>query len=240
MARQAEFNSIANELSVRYTHFLDTILSSYNRAILSTDLTARGLDHFRKEVGNIHQQFLEREVDHIVRIYNSVKDMVDTDTQTAPIKALDDEQWATHLDENTNFLYESIKLQSSKDVLYVNNFLRSKAIQLNSVNDYQKAYNLVFNHKDLNFYYTDKLGRKINSVKYVRTAARDYLVKNYNDLVAGTAILNGIDTLVVENVDSNHENNGKIISVNEANDVNYFDIRDEMFHPNTNSIVRLP
>jgi hypothetical protein len=108
-----------------------------------------------------------------------------------------------------------------------------------AMNDYQTAYNLVFNHRDLSFYYTDKLGRKINSTKYVRTVTRDYLVKNYNDVIAGAAILNGIQEVTIENVDSNHEHHGKVIAVNDPNEVNYFAVRDEIFHPNSNSIIRL-
>jgi hypothetical protein len=73
----------------------------------------------------------------------------------------------------------------------------------------------------------------------MRTAARDYLVKNYNDLVAGSAILNGIEEVVIENVDKNHEHNGKVIAVTGNDGVNYFDIREDIFHPNSNSIVRL-
>jgi hypothetical protein len=239
MGRQAEFNAISNEVALRYTSFLETILSAYNRTILSADITARSIDTFKKEVANIHKHYLEREIKELVSAYEKLKTMIDLDTQQVAVSVTADDEWATYLSENTNFLYDAIKLQSSKDVLYVNNFLRAKVLQVMSMNDYQVAYNLVFNHRDLSFYYTDKLGRKINSVKYMRTAARDYLVKNYNDLVAGSAILNGIEEVVIENVDKNHEHNGKVIAVTGNDGVNYFDIREDIFHPNSNSIVRL-
>ena len=239
MGRQAEFNAISNEVAIRYTHFLETILSAYNRTILSADLTARSMESFKKEVGNIHKQYLEREIDELVKIYDKVKEMVNLDTESNSVHVTEDEEWATYLTENTNFLYDAIKIQSSKDILYINNFLRSKVLQVISLNDYQVAYNLVFNQRDLSFYYTDKLGRKINSVKYIRTATRDYLVKNYNDLIAGSAILNGIDVLTIENVDRNHEHNGKVIAVKGDDGVNYFDVREDIFHPNSNSVLRL-
>ena len=238
--RQADFTSISNELSTRYTSFLESLLAAYNRTILSADLTPRSLDAFNKEAANVHRLYLEREVDAMVKVYDKVKVMIATDTQGLAVEVLEDDDWSRYLSENTNFLYEAVKLQSSKDILYVNNFLRSKVLTVMAMNDYQAAYTLVHKHKDLNFYYTDKIGRKINSTKYVRTVARDYLVKNYNDLIAGAAILNGIAEVKIENVDSNHEDHGKVIAVNNPNEVNYFTIRDETFHPNSNSIVRLP
>ncbi len=65
------------------------------------------------------------------------------------------------------------------------------------------------------------------------------MVKNYNDMIVGAAILNDIPNLKVENVDANHKDHGKIISVYDENDVNYFSVRDDIFHPNSNSILRL-
>lgn len=240
MGRQAEFNDISNQIADNYSHFLDKLLSAYNRAILSTDLSARGIDLFRKEILNVQQQYLEHEVEVIVNLYDHLRQMIETDTKGLQVNVLEDEQWSAYLSDNTNFLYEAIKLQSQKDVLYITNFIRSKALQLSNMSDGQAAYTLIFNQKNLDFYYTDKLGRKINSIKYVRAVVRDYLVKNYNDMIVGAAILNGIKTLTVENVDANHRDNGKKISVTDENDVNYyFTIKDEIFHPNSNSILRL-
>jgi hypothetical protein len=55
------------------------------------------------------------------------------------------------------------------------------------------------------------------------------MVKNYNDLIAGTAILNGIKTGTIENTDDTHKDSGKVIAINDPNEVNYFSIRDEYF-----------
>jgi hypothetical protein len=219
MVRQAEFTSLANDIASRYTHFLETISGSYNRVILSTDISARSLESFKKDVANIHKQYLEREVTETVTIFDKLKLMIDTDTAKMDIKVVQDEEWLSYLSENTNFLFEAIKLQSSKDVLYINNFLRAKMLQVMTLNNHSAVYSLVSNHRDLAFFYTDKIGRKINSVKYVRTVSRDYFVKNYSDLVIGSAILNGVENVIVNNVDVNHREHGKIISVRGNDDV---------------------
>lgn len=239
MLRQSEFTSIANEVSIRYDHFLETLLASYNRTILSADLTPRSIEGFKKETANILKHYLEREVNETVALYNQVLAIVAEDTQSLSVNVTEDDDWTENLSENTHFLYEAIKLQASKDVLYITSFLRTKVVALHSLNDSQIAYSLIYNHKDLNFYYTDKLGRKINSTKYIRTITRDYMVKNYNDLIAGAAILNGIQTATIENTDETHKDNGKVIAINNPNEVNYFSIREEIFHPNSNSILRL-
>jgi hypothetical protein len=240
MLRQSEFTSASNEVSIRYDHFLETLLGSYNRAILSADLTPRSINSFQKETANILKQYLEGEVEKTVSLYHRLLATVQEDTSSLPVHVTEDEDWVENLSENTHFLYEAIKLQASKDVLYINSFLRTKVIALHALNDAQVAYSLIYNHKDLNFYYTDKLGRKINSTKYIRTIARDYMVKDYNDLIAGAAILNGIEEATIENTDETHKDNGKVIAINDPNRVNYFTIREDVFHPNSNSILRLP
>jgi hypothetical protein len=239
MIRQSEFTKAANEVSIRYDQFLQTLLASYNRTILAADLTPRSIRGFQSETANILKHYLEREVDETVTLYNELITVVNEDTASLSVKVTDDVEWLDHLSENTHFLYEAIKLQASKDVLYLVNFLRAKVISLHALNDGQVAYSLIYNHKDLNFYYTDKLGRKINSTKYVRTVTRDYMVKDYNDLIAGAAILNGIKEGTIQNTDEGHKDNGKVIAINDPNEVNYFSIRDEVFHPNSNSILRL-
>jgi hypothetical protein len=239
MLRQSEFTKAANEVSIRYDHFLETLLASYNRAILSADLSPRAIQTFKAESANVLKHYLEREVTETVTLYNSVIAMVNEDTAELPVHVTEEADWLEHLTENTHFLYEAIKLQAAKDVLYINNFLRGKALALHSLNDGQIAYSLIYNHKDLNFYYTDKLGRKINSTKYIRTLTRDYMVKNYNDLIAGAGILNGIHDAIIDNTDETHKDNSKVIAINDPNKVNYFSIRDEVFHPNSNSILRV-
>lgn len=239
MLRQSEFATVTNEISIRYDHFLETLLGAYNRVVLSSDLSSKSLNAFKADTANILKQYLEQEVAATVSIHNKILLAVEQDTQSLSARVTEDAEWLDYLSENTNFLYDAIKLQASKDVLYVNNFLRTKALTIQSLNDYQVAYNLVFNHKDLNFYYTDKLGRKVNSTKYIRTIMRDFMVKSYNDLIAGAGILNGVKEAVIENIDDNHKDNGKVIAVNDADRVNYFSIRDDIFHPNSNSILRL-
>ena len=66
MLRQSEFTSVANEVSIRYDHFLETILASYNRTILAADLSPRSIEGFKKETANFVKHYLEREVTEIV------------------------------------------------------------------------------------------------------------------------------------------------------------------------------
>lgn len=239
MARQELFSIIANETSQRYTNYLEQILAAYNRTILSKNLNAKSVSMFKKEVENLNKHYLEREVDNIVALYHSVKQLVDEDTKGQSVSVTDDDEWGTYLSDNTDFLFEAIKLQSTKDALFASNFMRSKVLEVLALNDYEVAYDLVFNGRDLSFFYTDKIGRKLNSVKYIRTVARDYLVKNYNDLIAGAAILNGVAEVTLINTDIEHKDHEKTISVNGQNTVNYFSIRTDTFHPNTNTIIRL-
>lgn len=236
---QDEFNNVAQEVSTRYTAYLEALRNAYNRSILTADLTARQLGIFKKEVANIQSRYLEQEVERLVTIHERLLDLVAQNTDHLPVKVVEDTEWTSYAYQNANFLYEVIKLQSSKDALYINNFLRAKVLQVMSLNDYATAYSLVFDGKDLSFFYVDSIGRKVNSQKYVRSIAREYMVGNYNDLIAGAAILNDVQEVTVENVDHNHRDHGKIISVIDKNEVNYFTIKADLFHANSNSILKV-
>jgi hypothetical protein len=237
---QEQFNKVAQDVSERYTNYLEALRNAYNRTILTADLSPRQLGTFKKEIDSIQTRYLEQEVDHVTKVHDLLLDYIGQAIadDKMDVSVTQDHEWTDYLYQNTNFLYEAIKLQSSKDALYINNFLRVKVLEVLNLNDHQKAYSLVFNNRDLSFFYTDKIGRKINSQKYIRSLARDYMVTSYSDMLVGSAILNGIDEVGIENVDPNHRDHGKIISVTGENELNYFSVRNEIFHPNSNSIIR--
>lgn len=239
MPRQEKFTLNADAAAQRYTAYLELILAAYNRIILSKNLTARSIKAFKDETQMLNKHYLEKEVEFMISSFESMKDFIQTDTKGLEINVIEDEEWGDYLDESINFTYDAIKLQSTKDALYATNFLRTKVIELINMNDYERAYNLIFTSRELDFFYTDKIGRKINSIKYVRTLTRDMHVKAYNDLIAGAALLNGIENATIVNTDVNHGDHNKSISINSEDKLNYFAVRNEMFHPNTNSILRL-
>lgn len=239
MLRADKFSVLANQAADRYVAYLESILASYNRLILDKNINVGSIKVFKDEIMMLNKHYLEREVEQTVETYNQINTFVQEDTKEQSVDVTDDEEWASYLSENTDFIFEVIKLQSTKDALYAINFFRTKLIQIVNMNDYQRAYALVFSSKDLAFFYTDKIGRKINSVKYIRTLYRDYLLKNYNDLIAGSGILNGLDEATIINIDIEHGDHEKIISINNETELNYFAIREDKFHPNSNNILRL-
>jgi hypothetical protein len=239
MLRPEKFTTASNHAAQRYTAYLEGILASYNRIILSKALNVSSIKTFKDEAEMLNKHYLEREVEHMVENYHDLETMIKEDTSRLDIDVTLDEDWATYLSDNANFSYEIVKLQSTKDALYATNFLRAKVIEVINMNDFDRAYNLLFSSRDLAFFYTDKIGRKVNSVKYIRTLYRDFFVKNYNDLIAGAAILNGIDKVTIINTDIHHGDHDKIISVNDESTINYWSIRNDSFHPNTNSIIRV-
>lgn len=239
MVRPESFTTFSNHAAQRYTDYLERILAAYNRTVLSKSLNVSSIKTFKDEVDMLNKHYLESEVEHMVDNYNALQRWVHEDTSHHSVDVLNDDDWATYLSDNANFTYEVIKLQSTKDALYATNYLRAKVLEVINMNDYERAYNVIFSSRDLAFFYTDKIGRKINSVKYIRTLYRDFFVKNYNDLIAGSAILNDIKTATIINTDVNHGDHDKTISVNDENTLNYFSIRNDSFHPNTNSILRI-
>lgn len=234
MLRQVEFSKIADEFADRYRRYLEIILNSYNSVILSGEMNNRKITSFSKEIANIQSNFLTNEVSKITSAYEWITEAVTTDVGNDDI--FNEEEWLDYVEANTSFLYDIFKVQSTKDAIYATNFLRSKVLQVRNLNEYQLAHNLIYNSRDLGFFYTDKLGRKVNAVKYIRTMARDYLVKNYNDLIYGYAMINNNVNLVVDHLDEGHKHNGIQIDTETSH---YFDIKDDVFHPNSNALLRI-
>lgn len=237
--QQEKFSLAADQASTRYTTYLELILAAYNRAVLSSNLNAKTIREFKKETQMLNKHFLEKEVEIMAKSYDEIEGMVKDATRNLSVDVMEDNEWSDYLQDSASFTFEALKLQSTKDALYASNFLRNKVIELMNMSDGERAYEVVFNSRELNFFYTDKIGRKINSVKYVRTMIRDYYVKSYNDLIAGAAILNGIEQVKVSNVDINHADYNKILSLKGEDGLNYFILRNEMFHPNSNSVLEL-
>lgn len=93
----------------------------------------------------------------------------------------------------------------------------------------------------LKFGFMDRVGRSWKSETYVRTIVRHHLVITYIESYMLTALDHGIDQFKVVNADPNHRFDGLEFSFGESvrGLPTYFEIKDEVFHPNTNSTAEI-
>lgn len=239
MTRQIDFDRIANSFAERYVTFLGSIRAAYQSRLLNRNVTYASIHTFEKEANAIATLYLEREINEVTAMEMAIKSFIQSDCTIYDIKAdvLNDDNYLEYLDDFTKFVYNSIKQQVSKDILFAAQHLRVDALKL--INSNHNHVTLLLNYKDLEFSFTDKMGRNLASKKYIRTLVRDYCVKAYNDLFAENLDLNNIDQAIVDNPDHTHSHYGTIVTINDnENELNYFNVREDIFHPNTNSILK--
>lgn len=240
MSRQVEFDKFANAFAERYVSFQNSIKAAYQSRILNRDLNYKSIKSFEKEANNVAALYLEREILEVQEAERVIKQFINSDFNiySLPVKVLKSEEYMEYLSDFSVYVYNSIKHQVAKDILFATQKLRVESIKLLNTNgDY---FNLVMNYKDPEFVFNDKAGRNLPSKKYIRTMVRDYFVKSYNDIFVENLLLNGVNEVEVDHIDTNHKHYGLILSINDSeNELNYFNVRDDVFHPNSNAVLKV-
>lgn len=126
-----------------------------------------------------------------------------------------------------------ILLQSRHKDFQIETFMTSQSERVDL--ETAKFRVLMRGSDQVRFFARDRIGRRIQSQKFVRTVWRDTLLQAGNEAFLLAASLAGIEKLVVDHPDKNASANGVVISTspNLVGDNSYADIRDEVFHPNS-------
>lgn len=239
MQRQIEFDKNANAFAERYTHFLGSTKAAYQSRILDRNLTHNSIKGFEKEATNIAVVYLEGEIKEVERAEQLIKNFIETDftLYDLPTKVLTNEIYMEYLQDFSAFVFNSIKHQVSKDILYATQQLRVESLKL--VNNGYDHVSLFLKYKEPDFIFTDAIGRSLPSKKYIRTLVRDYFVKSYNDIFVENLLMNDFNTVEVDHADVKHKDYGLVLSINDPeNELNYYKVRDSIFHPNSNAILK--
>jgi hypothetical protein len=238
--RQVEFDKNANAFSERYGAFLGNIKAAYQARILSKSLNYKSIKSFEQEASNLARLYLEGEIEQCQRAEVAIKQYIESDFAKTGMDAevLDNPEYMNYLSDFTSYVYSSIRHQVSKDILFATQRLRVESIKLlNSNFNYMQT---IIDYKEPEFVFNDKAGRNLPSKKYIRTMVRDYFVKSYNDIFVENLILHNIDAVQVYHIDQTHKHYGLILSVNNNdNELNYFKVRDDIFHPNSNAVLMM-
>lgn len=88
------------------------------------------------------------------------------------------------------------------------------------------------------FYFRDRAGRVTASEGFIKTAWRQSLVSLGAEFYLLEAVNRGATKVVVVNPDPNHEFQGREISLTDEDGQSFTDLRDQIFHPNTDSVLK--
>lgn len=240
MTRQVEFDKHANAFGERYGNFLNGLKAAYQSRILNRSVNYKSIKSFEKEASNIASLYLEGEITNCQRSEEAIKQFIEADFSVFDLDAavLDNPEYMDYLNSFTAYVFSSIKHQVNKDILFATQKLRVESLKL--LNKNYNYMNLVLDYKEPEFVFNDSVGRSLPSKKYIRTMVRDYFVKSYNDIFVENLVIHNVDEVAVDHLDQTHKHKGIILSIHDTeNDLNYFKVRDEIFHPNSNAVLTM-
>lgn len=92
---------------------------------------------------------------------------------------------------------------------------------------------------DTRFRFLDRAGRSWDSTAYIKTVTRQHFLLTYNESYLFSASSRGTNKFKVVTKDIGHTNNGVkfLLAPTDEDAETYYDIRERVFHPNSNALV---
>lgn len=152
-----------------------------------------------------------------------------------------------HADQSDVQLSQEISIQIERDISFLRTSLQRTVL---SVNMSARAQQLpartalmqlrISPANELNFLFIDRGATKWPAQRFIRAVWRQHLLAVYNETVLLTLTDHGIDTAEIAHTDPKAPVNGMEISVNAGSALpTYAEIRNEIFHPNSEAILRM-
>lgn len=151
-----------------------------------------------------------------------------------------------YIDETTQDTFSALYQQIFRNQQQAEKHLRNVALQVQMVSDtrnWKRSAALIAVRKNLatqfKFNFADRSGRRWDASKYVRTLLREHYVTLYNEVYLYALSKRNRLTAYVKNEDVNHKDHGTrfyILPISKKDPL-YSSIKDQIFHPNTRSLV---
>lgn len=165
-----------------------------------------------------------------------------TDIAVSTTSTLSDVQEAL-LEQSVDYLLTAIRAQLLRDVETLVQRYREFSIEA-QIGAYAAGHTgsnvrLGYDQDRVRFYFTDRAGRLYPSQKHIRTVWRQTLVTLSAEFYLLEAAERGCKACLVEHPDPDSRWAGFEISLTGSRDASSFiDVRDDIFHPNSNSILK--
>lgn len=248
-----ELTEAAQRASERYVLFLNSLRGVLSQALRSdpSDMRARtalreaclesARAFLRTEIGIIEQEVERSAEEETVRLNSTIS----PDSSDAELSPLAQDIVETAQDR----LETELRAQIERDIMQVLLKHKDFQIEVHMLADIERIsadgakFKVLMRGEDqVRFYFRDRMGRKLQSQKFIRTVWRDALLQTGNEAFLIAAAKSGFDTVVVDHPDRQSSANGVEIAINPEfeGEVSYADVRDSIFHPNSQAVLRLP
>jgi hypothetical protein len=152
------------------------------------------------------------------------------------------------VNDTSEHLRNEIAIQIERDISQLKTTVRKTALYVNlsaQVQNTSKKSALIQHRMvhggGVQFFFRDRQSNKWPSRRYVRTVWRDAALNLYNEIVMMTLADHGYDHAIVHHTNTSYHANGKKIALFDGAEMpTYHDVRMEVFHPNSDAILRSP
>lgn len=231
----------------RYVAFLLSLRAVLNASLAVRPEDNRAFDAIRRGAAEVAEVFLENEAERFANAMETAQEraveqarsdvLSDAPTKEIALQDYGDELLAWYASELRAQIERDVNVLIQKRrelVLAAQTTARSRGKDLNH------AYLQVIasGRESVSFYFTDRSGRKYPSQKYVRQLTRHALLTFAVESYVLEAASFGVERVYVTHPDNNNSYSGETVTlVGEPNVLSLADIREEVFHPNSNAFL---
>lgn len=243
---QNTFTEMSGAFVTRYLDFLEMLRRQIDVAVRKGANNATVRQDANSAMRSIAREFLAAEAETLDAETERV-------AQKAAVQVGYDIQVSSSLDEAIDefissavqYTLQIISAQIERDITAASQTILSSGLQVemfvrqNGMSQSAAVF-ASFSIENTNqiFRFADRAGRKFKSSKHMRDIYRHHLLTIYNEVYLSIASTFGVDKLYLSHPDQSYTNNGKSISINnDESDFLYYEVRDEIFHPSSNSIL---
>jgi hypothetical protein len=234
------------ELSLKASDRYQAVLTTFRGMLfgaLSEPFSERAADQLRKQAVEVGRMFLRSEVPLIEEaVTDSAQDALETvrvDLGVTVAQTIPD-RLSAFLHAHMDYLESELRAQLSRDVEALIKRYREHAIEahLARVTTGQYVAPKAITADKSRFYFRDRVGRLYPSTKFVRTTWRQTLLVVAAEFYALEAAELGATSVEVIHEDKNAAVNGMLISLDGSFEPAFLDVRDEVFHPQAQVVLK--
>lgn len=239
----------ADLAGLRYRMLTDSWRSLYSSAFGATNFGSSALVvSTLKQAYAIAEQFMVQERIEAERVINDfAKEAQQTTLREITSKQTEELSDAAreHLSASLDYVVDELSAQIYRDIALLRQSLQHAYLEVSIASKSRRLSGrsalfeyTIGNKTNLQFMFIDRNQRRWESKRFVRGLWRHALLSVYNEMVLMTLADHGIDRARVNQLNADADTHGLVIAFASNTDLpTYSEIRNEVFHPNSNAVL---
>lgn len=245
-----QLSEISDNAAQRYGMVTETLRGICTRAIAHPNFgTPKVMSGAVGEAYDVARAFLSSEETHISQEREKIASKARQRFYSELSTDERNDEWNALIDAYSaieTHLRSELAIQCERDIALMRQSLARTAMQV-AINARARQISMrqaaiqyqIGSSKDVKFYFRDRMNRRFPSRKYVRSLWRQQLLDTYNETMIGLAARFNLSFVEVEHLHGKAGVHGMRLSlVAGSENPTYSDVRDDVFHPNSDALLK--